>query len=633
MSPNKGRGRSSSPRPRPWSAADSDKCECVLEVMPDDVLLGRGSGPNDHVGNIKFRDLVHERKSEYLSTNHRQTKAMIAKDIVDQVYARGGRFLKKLSPVESAKILPKLLNKNSMDESENDRTDVDNPGPCDVYQIQKHATVMEKAKQALRQNQRNGSPDLPENRSLSPNKESASARRDSLGRANNNNNNWNAMGMGNIPTTLNNSNHNGRQFHGNNMRDTFDMPNPNFSPSSPQAQNQDSYQQQMYQQQQDLINLQKQHDLLQQQMQYQQRQQQNQQQQLEMETHNQLLQEQLELQIRQEQLRQLQQQTMQKLANNAAKYSMHQQDSNDQQFRRPDQTVSHTPNSPPAVLNGYATYTTTLDAMEGSRHTANDGLADPHDAMLKADVASLGNSTDPGKFHPDDKSMQLSTMMGSFKDMSVKSGEDHTMQGSVDTIGTIENIPAGLSISHMSGVSMMSMMNDSTDSLFKNQQKPNEVGGKNASWASASGNNSGHGPLVDVIETANPAAVAAAAVLGRPVPGFDKAQRRWSGGYVPDNEVPIQRRFNRRGSLQYNSSNNSSDLAQMQSTATAMLAMAAAEHNQQLQQQEQQAQNFNYTGSPSGLQNTYGAQDMMNSSNHQYHMDNGGYGMNVPFNN
>jgi hypothetical protein len=24
---------------------------------------------------------------------------------------------------------------------------------------------------------------------------------------------------------------------------------------------------------------------------------------------------------------------------------------------------------------------------------------------------------------------------------------------------------------------------------------------------------------------------------------------------------------------------------------------------------------------------------MMNSTNHQYHMDNGGYGMNVPFNN
>lgn len=621
------RGRSSSPRPRQWSAADSDKCECVLEVMSDDVLLGRGSGPNDHVGNIKFRDLVHERKAEYLSTNHRQTKAMIAKDIVDQVYQRGGRFLKKLSPVESAKILPKLLAKNK-DDSENDRTDTENPGPCDVYQIQKHATVMEKAKQALRQNQRNGSPEMPENRSMSPSKTTESARRDSMGRANkispdtpphgilnNNNNNWNGMNMGSIPTTLNNTNnvqrHHGGQFQQNNLRDTFDMPNNNYS-NSPQGRNQqDSYQQQLFQQQQDLLNLQEQHKMLQ--MQYQQRQQQNQQQQhlqnqqLELETHNQLLQEQLELQIRQEQLRHLQQQSLEKIKNNAALYKQ-------QQHQEPLHTGSQS--SPPAVLNGYATYTTTLDAIEGNRHTSNDGLADPHEINYK----------DDGKM-PDDKSMQMSTMMGSFKDMSVKSGEDHDMHNSSASIGTIDNIPAGLSMVHMSGVSMMSMMNDSTDSLFKNNQKPNDMGGKNASWGNA--NNmptSTQAPLADVIESHNPAAVAAAAVLGKSIPGFDKAQRRWSGGYIPAevNQVPIQqRRVNRRGSLQFTSNNASNDINQMQATASAMLAMAQAEH-------EKQEQTFNYLNNSNGHNMNFG-NDMMN--NQGYHMDNGGYGMNSGYHN
>ena len=660
------RGRSTSPKARLWSAADSDRCECVLEVMPDDVLLGRGSGPNDHVGNIKFRDLVQERKVEYLSTNHRQTKAIIAKDIVDQVYQRGGKFLKKLGAVESAKVLPKLLAKKN--DSENDHADAANSGPHDVYQIQKHTTVMEKAKQALRQNQRNTSPCPPENRSMSPNKDPASVRRDSMGRANklspdtmphgillNPNNNWNGVSMGNIPTTLNNNSHgnnSGRRHHGgqfhdnnnsNNMRDSYDTPNMNYSSSAAHGQNQDSYQQQMYQQQQEVMNLQKQKELLQ--LQFQQRQQNQQQhfhsQQLEIETRNkQLLQEQLELQIRQEQLRQLQQQSLQKLANNAAMFSSHQQDAaNDpqqqqqqqQQFHRSENTPNQAQSAHPAVLNGYATYTTTLDAIEDGRQNSHDGLADPQGSMIKSDGASVGNET---KF--DDKSMQMSTMMGSFKDMSVKSAEDHSMHGSGQSIGTIDNVPAslvagGLSMVHMSGISIMSLMNDSTDSLFKNPQKAgNDVGAKNASWSSHTPSSS-TAPLADVIESTNPAAVAAAAVLGKPVPGFDKAQRRWSGGYVPDTtDVPIQRRVNRRGSLQYNTSSNSNDMNQMQATASAMLAMAAAEHNQQLQQQQQMSQSFNYTHSPNG--HTYGgSQEMMDPPNQGFLMENGGYSMNVPF--
>jgi hypothetical protein len=578
---------------------------------------------------------------------------MIAKDIVDQIYQRGGRFLKKLGAVQSAKVLPKLLAKNAMDDSDIDRADAANPGPCDVYQIQKHSTVMEKAKQALRQNQRNPSPSPPENLSMSPTKEPTNDRRHSMGRTNKissdtpphsillnpncNNNNWNS-----IPTTLNNSSHvnnndqrhHGGQFHNNsndnnnNMRDSFDVPNMNYSSHSRQGQSQDSYQQQIYQQQQEVINLQKQHDLLQ--MQYQQCEQQNQQQQfhshqLEIETRNkQLLQEQLELQIRQEHFRQLQQQSLQKLATNAGMYLNHPQDTaNDQQqqqFHRSENTPIQSQNAPPAVLNGYATYTTTLDAIEDGRQNSHDGLADSQDTMIKADVASVGNET---KF--DDKSMQMSTMMGSFKDMSVKSGQ---------SIDTIDNVPAnmvgGLSMVHMSGISIMSLMNDSTDSLFKNPQKAgNDVGAKNASWSTHTPS-SGTAPLADVIESNNPAAVAAAAVLGKSVPVFGKFQRRWSGGYVPDTtEVPIQRRVNRRGSLQYSTSNNSNDLNQMQATASAMLAMAAAEHNQQLQQQQQMSQCFNHTYSPNG--HSYGSQEMMNPSNQGFLMENGGDGMNVPF--
>lgn len=104
----------------------------VTELRAADVLFGRGSGPNDHEGNIRFRHLVAERKSEYMATNHRMTKAKIAKEIVDMVVNDNGRFLKKMEPAESKKL--------------------GFPDGVDAYEVADANTTMEKAKQALRQN-------------------------------------------------------------------------------------------------------------------------------------------------------------------------------------------------------------------------------------------------------------------------------------------------------------------------------------------------------------------------------------------------------------------------------------------------------------------------------------------------
>ncbi|KAL3909760.1 MAG: hypothetical protein SGILL_007959, partial [Bacillariaceae sp.] len=116
---------------------NSTRGEYVTDVTSEDVLFGRGSGPNDHEGNIQFRELVATRKQEYMATNHRQTKATIAKDIVDAVFSAGGRFLKKLEPNEALKL-------NLVTE--------DNMHSVDYYQVVGDDTIMEKAKQALRQN-------------------------------------------------------------------------------------------------------------------------------------------------------------------------------------------------------------------------------------------------------------------------------------------------------------------------------------------------------------------------------------------------------------------------------------------------------------------------------------------------
>lgn len=96
-----------------------------------DVLFGRGSGPNDHEGNVYFRSLVKARKAEYLATNHRQTKANIARDVVRGIRNKGGRFLRKLDAKEAKK--------------------AGVPDEVDAWVCVDEKTIMEKAKQALRQ--------------------------------------------------------------------------------------------------------------------------------------------------------------------------------------------------------------------------------------------------------------------------------------------------------------------------------------------------------------------------------------------------------------------------------------------------------------------------------------------------
>lgn len=122
------------------SAAKSDG-EVITTLNANDVLFGRGSGPNDHEGNIRFRALVSERKAEYMATNHRQTKAKIARDIVDTVLSKSGRFLKKIEPNDAKRFgLPKGV---------------------DAWTVVDDETIMEKAKQALRQQRDKGKSKSP----------------------------------------------------------------------------------------------------------------------------------------------------------------------------------------------------------------------------------------------------------------------------------------------------------------------------------------------------------------------------------------------------------------------------------------------------------------------------------------
>lgn len=109
------------------AAAENSNKQYVTDLHPHDVLFGRGSGPNDHEGNIRFRQYVAERKASYMATNHRATKTNIAREIVNLVEQNGGRFLKKLEVALE-------------------------DGAPDMYEVVDDDNIMEKAKQALRQN-------------------------------------------------------------------------------------------------------------------------------------------------------------------------------------------------------------------------------------------------------------------------------------------------------------------------------------------------------------------------------------------------------------------------------------------------------------------------------------------------
>lgn len=107
----------------------------VTELHDHDVVLGRGSGPNDRQGNINFRSLCHEKKIAYIEATSRDKKGRIAEEIVATVHSRGGRFLKRLSADQAKKLDVQLKGADNA-----------------VYELADKKTILEKTKQTLRQN-------------------------------------------------------------------------------------------------------------------------------------------------------------------------------------------------------------------------------------------------------------------------------------------------------------------------------------------------------------------------------------------------------------------------------------------------------------------------------------------------
>lgn len=86
--------------PKHQNTYHSHAAEGTVNFLNDnDILCGRGSGPNDHIGNKAFRNLVSTRRKEYLETTTRSQKARIAREIISVVksFSPPGRFLEKVT--------------------------------------------------------------------------------------------------------------------------------------------------------------------------------------------------------------------------------------------------------------------------------------------------------------------------------------------------------------------------------------------------------------------------------------------------------------------------------------------------------------------------------------------------------
>ena len=74
----------------------------VIDVSEVDILLGRGAPIIKHPGNVRFRELVRSRKAEYRRTSQNTGKDLIARELMQEIASRNGRFLRQIDTIEEA---------------------------------------------------------------------------------------------------------------------------------------------------------------------------------------------------------------------------------------------------------------------------------------------------------------------------------------------------------------------------------------------------------------------------------------------------------------------------------------------------------------------------------------------------
>jgi hypothetical protein len=79
--------------------------EPVTMLNPNNVLLGRGTGYHEYIGNQRFLALVEERKEVYNTAAKNKTKSRLAKEFLDHIHSLGGRFLRRADSAQPVDIV------------------------------------------------------------------------------------------------------------------------------------------------------------------------------------------------------------------------------------------------------------------------------------------------------------------------------------------------------------------------------------------------------------------------------------------------------------------------------------------------------------------------------------------------
>jgi hypothetical protein len=120
----------------------------IKELGKNDVLLGRGTGPNEHEGNVRFRSLAAEilRSCETSSASSGTilNKTMLAKKVLAATEERNGRFVRRLTRDEIASIGGMSINNTKDQEPKNKY----------LYLVVPYGVALDKAKQSFRHQRR-----------------------------------------------------------------------------------------------------------------------------------------------------------------------------------------------------------------------------------------------------------------------------------------------------------------------------------------------------------------------------------------------------------------------------------------------------------------------------------------------
>jgi hypothetical protein len=80
----------------------ADEESIVLELFAHDVLLGRGTGPNEHQGNKILRSIVAKFQEEYDTSPSRKGRHDVAIKTLEEIKKNQGRFLERAASLESS---------------------------------------------------------------------------------------------------------------------------------------------------------------------------------------------------------------------------------------------------------------------------------------------------------------------------------------------------------------------------------------------------------------------------------------------------------------------------------------------------------------------------------------------------